>query len=291
MGVAGLPPKFVQGGGPNCVLLSAVGGVIFATRSTRDDDPNVAAVAPAQKPPFKRMSSTAATPMASREYRVQDDLNRESLPQTQRDPSRKIAWTNAICATVVGIGLFLRRDAQQFSFKPEMVESAPVVIPEFVPEPPQQTEQVVEEKVEEQTEAAVVPVVVAPDASKVNFAVPVTGPTVKAADFRYAAPPPRATQRSAAPSGPTVFRGGSSNDGGFYEKPPYPRDALLRKEQGDLQLYVIVGEDGSPLEVSTRVSSGSPTLDRESVKFVKKNWRWPAGARREYLVPLEYHLQ
>ncbi len=237
------------------------------------------------------MSLTAATPTASREYRVQDDLNLESLPQTQRDPSRKITWANAICATVLGIGLFLRRDAQQFNFKPELVESAPVVIPEFVPEPPPTVEQVAEDKPEEQTEAAVVPVVVAPDASKVNFAVPVTGPTVKATDFKYAGPPPRVTQRPSQASGPTVFRGGPSGDGGFYEKPPYPRDALLRKEQGELQLYVVVGEDGTPLEVSTRVSSGSPTLDRESIKFVKRYWRWPAGPRREFLVPLEYHLQ
>jgi protein TonB len=236
------------------------------------------------------MSLTAAPPTASPEYRVQDDLNRESLPQTQRDPSRKIAWTNAICTTVLGIGLLLRREAQQFNFKPELVESAPVVIPEFVPEPPQQDEQVVEDKAEEQPEAAVVPVVVAPDASKVNFAVPVTGPTVKAADFKYAGPPPRVTQRPTQ-SGPTVFRGGPSGDGGFYEKPPYPRDALLRKEQGDVQLFVVVGEDGTPLEVSTRVSSGSPTLDRESIKFVKRYWRWPAGPRREFYVPLEYHLQ
>ena len=236
------------------------------------------------------MSLTAAPPTASPEYRVQDDLNRESLPQTQHDPSRKIAWTNAICTTVLGIGLLLRREAQQFNFKPELVESAPVVIPEFVPEPPQQDEQVTEDKAEEQPEAAVVPVVVAPDASKVNFAVPVTGPTVKATDFKYAGPPPRVTQRSTQ-SGPTVFRGGPSGDGGFYEKPPYPRDALLRKEQGDVQLFVVVGEDGTPLEVSTRVSSGSPTLDRESIKFVKRYWRWPAGPRREFLVPLEYHLQ
>jgi len=170
------------------------------------------------------MSSTVATPLPTREYQVQDDLNRESLPQSQRDPGRKLVWVNAICATVLGIGLFLRRDAKRFDFKPEMVESAPVVIPEFVPEPPPPPEQVVEEeKAEEPTEAAVVPVVVAPDASKVNFAVPVTGPTVVATDFKYAAPPPRTTQRS-GPSGPAIFRGGPSGDGGFYEKPPYPRD-------------------------------------------------------------------
>jgi TonB family protein len=229
--------------------------------------------------------------MAAREHRVQDDLNLESLPRSQRDPERKIAWTNAICVTVLGIGIFLRREAQQFAFKAEMVESAPVVIPEFIPEPPAAQEEVVVDQSEPPPEAAAVPVVVAADPSKVSFAVPVSGPTVKAADFKYVPPPPRVTQRPSAPSGPAIFRGGASTDGGFYEKPPYPRDALLRREQGDLQLYVVVGEDGAPTEVSVRVSSGSVTLDNNSRSFVKKYWRWPAGPRREFLVPLEYHIQ
>lgn len=236
------------------------------------------------------MSLSAAAPLAPRDHRVHDDLNLESLPRSQRDPERKIAWTNAICVTVLGIGIFLRREAQQYSFKPDMVESAPVAIPVFIPEPPQTQEEVVVDQNEPPPEAAMVPVVVAADASKVNFAVPITGPTVKAADFKYAPPPPRLTQRPTS-SGPTIFRGGASTDGGFYDQPPYPRDALLRKEQGEVQLYVVVSEDGTPAEVSVRISSGSPTLDRNSLSFVRKYWRWPAGPRREFLVPLEYHLQ
>lgn len=236
------------------------------------------------------MSLTAAAPLAPGEGRVRDDLNRESLPQSQFDPSRKIAWSNAICAAVLGIGLCLRRDAQQFQFRPETVESAPVVIPEFVPEPPPVNEEtVVDEKMEVPPDAVAVPVVVAPDPSKVNFAVTVTGPTVRAADYKYAPPPPRVTQRPTQ-SGPQIFRGGPSTDGGFYQEPPYPRDALLRKEQGELQLYVVVSEDGTPTEVSVRIASGSPTLDRHSLTFVKKYWRWPAGPRREFLVPVQYRI-
>ncbi len=236
------------------------------------------------------MSLTAAPPTASREYRVQDDLNLESLPQTQRDPSRKIAWANAICATVLGIGLFLRRDAQQFNFKPELVESAPVVIPEFVPEPPHQDEQVVEDKPEEQTEAAVVPVVVAPDPSKVNFAVPVTGPTVKATDFKYAGPPPRTTQRS-GPSGPQVIHAGDSADGGSYPQPDYPREALLRRETGSGEVYIEVDADGALTKAEIRISSGSPVLDRAALTAVRKKWKFPPGGVRTFRWPFEFTMK
>jgi hypothetical protein len=58
------------------------------------------------------MSATAAAPVTEHDYRVHDDLNRESLPQTQRDPTRKIAWTNAICATVLGVGIFFHSEAR-----------------------------------------------------------------------------------------------------------------------------------------------------------------------------------
>ena len=228
--------------------------------------------------------------MAPRPDRVQDDLNRESLPQSQRDPSRKIAWANAICATVLGIGIFLRRDAQQFYFKPEMVESAPVVIPEFVPEPPPQVEQVAEDKPEEQTEAAVVPVVVAPDASKVNFAVPVTGPTVKATDFRYAAPPPRVTQRSGQ-SGPKVIHAGDSGDGGIYPQPDYPHEALVRRETGSGEVYIEVDAEGVATKVEIRVTSGSATLDRAALAAVRKKWKFPPGAVRSFTWPFEFTMK
>jgi TonB family protein len=232
--------------------------------------------------------------MTDHNYRVQDDLNRESLPQTQRDPSRKIAWANAICATVLGVGVFFHSEVRRFEFHADMVEALPVVIPEFVPEvtPPPQQDIQDEDKTDQVTDAPVDPVVVAADPSKVNFAVTVNGPTVTATDFRYAPPPPRITQRpTSAPSGPTVFRGGSSTDGGSYPDAPYPRDALMRRETGEVQLYVVVAEDGTAEKVEVRISSGSPTLDRTSRAHVLKYWHWPAGPRREYLVPIEYIIR
>ena len=105
--------------------------------------------------------------MTDHNYRVQDDLNRESLPQTQRDPSRKIAWANAICATVLGVGVFFHSEVRRFEFHADMVEALPVVIPEFVPEvtPPPQQDIQDEDKTDQVTDAPVVPVVVAADPS------------------------------------------------------------------------------------------------------------------------------
>lgn len=240
------------------------------------------------------MSATAAAPVAHQAYRVHDDLNRESLPQTQQDPSRKLAWMNAVCATVLGVGIFFHSEAKKFEFHIDMVESLPVVIPEFVPEttPPQVQEKVEEESSDQPTDAPAVPVVVAPANAPVNFAVTVTGPTIQATDFKYVPPPPRVTTRAAsAPSGPVVFRGGASTDGGSYPDVPYPRDALMRRETGEVQLYVVVTEDGAPEKVEVRISSGSPVLDRSSRQHVKNYWRWPAGAKREFLVPIEFVIR
>ena len=242
------------------------------------------------------MSAITAVPGPSPAYRVQDDLNRESLPQSQRDPGRKIAWMNAICATVLAVGVLLRRDAQQFFFNPAMLEIPPVVIPEFVPEPPQAQQEKVQEEQPTETppDAPVLPTLVAPDNAKVNFEVQVTGPTVTKTDVSKLGPPPRETRRAApVQSGPVIFRGGSSTDGGFYPLPSYPRDALLRKESGDVQAYVEVAEDGTPSKVEIRVSSGSSTLDRTLLSQIRKLWRWPVspgGTVRQYLVPFEFRL-
>ena len=239
------------------------------------------------------MSATAAAPAT--DYRVQDDLNRESLPQSQRDPTGKVAWTNAICAAVLGVGVLFHAEARRFEFRAEVVDSLPVEIPEFVPEvtPPQTQDKQEEEPSDQVNDAPVVPTVVVADSPSVNFSVAVTGPTVTAKEFTYVPPPPRNPPKhvASAPSGPQVFRGGASTDGGTYPDVPYPRDALMRRETGEVQLYVAVTEDGSPEKVEVRISSGSPVLDRSSRQHVQKYWRWPAGPRREYLVPIEFVIR
>jgi TonB family protein len=65
----------------------------------------------------------------------------------------------------------------------------------------------------------------------------------------------------------------------------------MRRETGEVQLYVVVTEEGAPEKVEVRISSGLPVLDRSSRQHVKNFWRWPAGAKREYLVPIEFVIR
>ena len=242
------------------------------------------------------MSATIAVPGPSHSTGVQDDLNRESLPRSQRDPGRKVAWTNAVCFSVLAVGILLRQDAQQFIFRPAPVEPPPVLIQEFIPEQKLETvEQVPEDQPSEQpVDAPVIPTLVAPENAKVNFVVEVNGPTITRADISKIGPPPRETRKAApAKTGPTLFRGDTGTDGGFYPKPTYPRDALQRRESGEVQAYVEVAEDGSTAKIEIRVSSGSRTLDRALLNQIRNLWRWPASpgvAVRQYLVPFEFKI-
>ena len=244
------------------------------------------------------MSATISVQASSHPTGVQDDLNRESLPRSQRDPGRKVAWTNAVCFSVLAVGILLRQDAQQFIFKPAPLEPPPVVIQEFIPETKSSPKEAVpeEQPPEQVVDAPVLPTIVAPDNSKPNYVVEISGPTVTRADISKIGPPPRETRRAApAKTGPTIFRGDSNTDGGFYPKPTtYPTEARQRRESGEVQVYVEVTEDGSPTKVEIRVSSGSRTLDRASLNQVRNLWRWPASPGnpiRQYLVPFEFNLQ
>jgi TonB family protein len=241
------------------------------------------------------MSATIAAPLASRELRVRDDLNRESLPQTHRDPNRKVAWMNAICGSVLVVGVLLTKEPAAIAFSPQPIDTAPVVIPEFIPDNTpkvQQAEEQPDETTEPNLDTPALPTVVVADASKVTFAVEIKGPTVAAADYRYVPPPPRnppsALPKPSAPAGPQIFHG-TETDGGTYPKGAYPIDAQRRRETGEVRIYVAVTEEGLPEKVEVRIPSGSFTLDRDAVSWVKR-WRWPKGGRREYIVPYEYRL-
>lgn len=69
---------------------------------------------------------------------------------------------------------------------------------------------------------------------------------------------------------PTALAYGSST------RVPYPRDALLRREQGTVILRVLVGSDGIPQRVEIETSSGSPRLDAAARDAVK-HWSFRPG--------------
>ena len=242
------------------------------------------------------MSATAVQPLTSSRLRVADDLNRESLPQTHRDPLRKVTWMNAVCASVLTVGILLTKKPAQLLFHPEIVDSTPVMIPEFVPDTTPQIEQPqdqVEETTEQSEPTPAVATVVVANSADVAFAVPVNGPTVLAKDFKYVPPPPRIAPKSlpSRPSGPTLFTGDAKKDGGYYPKVDYPRDAMLRRETGEVRLYVVVSPDGTPEKVEVKDSSGFFSLDRVALAGVRRLWHWPPGERREYIVPIEFVIR
>ncbi|KRG62676.1 hypothetical protein ABB26_15450 [Stenotrophomonas humi] len=78
--------------------------------------------------------------------------------------------------------------------------------------------------------------------------------------------------------------------------PAYPRDALMAGAQGTVTLRVLVGEDGSPLEVTIERSSGNRSLDTAARNQVLRRWKFqPAvdGGRpvQAYgLIPVDFKM-
>jgi TonB family protein len=136
----------------------------------------------------------------------------------------------------------------------------------------------------------VVATVVAADASQVAFAVPVIGP-VTTMPARFAPPPP--AQLPKAPPKPTTFVPGHG-EGGSFPWPSggdYPREALEKRAQGKVMLYVVVDPNGVPSTVEVKDGSGYYVLDRASAQWVKNKWRWLPGETRLFYVPFVWQLQ
>jgi len=236
--------------------------------------------APENSAPLRMSASIASS---TEQYRVHSDLNLESLPQSNRDPNRKVWWMNSLAASVLGIGVFLTKEPAEFAFKPVAPE-APMQIEVVQPhvEVLQQVDrqEVPDEPMEEVEVAVIQPIVVAADPSKVLFGVEVKGPTVTSADLRKVAPPPAIVQRPKASdtlSGPTIFRAGQ---GGFPAFVSYPAEAQRAGAEGKVLVEVVLLEDGSPETVSIAKSSGSVLLDRIVRERVRKDGKWPPGEKQ-----------
>ncbi|HTI69630.1 MAG TPA: energy transducer TonB [Candidatus Limnocylindria bacterium] len=139
-----------------------------------------------------------------------------------------------------------------------------------------------------------VPVVAIDDPAKVTFAVPVLNVTsiTNRVDL-VAFPPRRDTSSAPAKSGPVRWEGSVSKgvSGGYFPRPDYPREAIIKHESGTVEVLVEVAEDGVVTTAEVQSSSGSNSLDRQAVQFLKRKWRWPAGEQRKYIVPVEFSLQ
>lgn len=230
---------------------------------------------------------------STEQYRIHSDLNLESLPQSNRDPNRKIWWMNSLAASVLGIGVFLTKEPAEFVFKPVPVEAPmqiEVVQPQVEVLKQVDQQQVPDEPVEEVEVAVIQPIVVAADPSKVAFAVEVKGPTVTSADLRKVAPPPAIVQRpksSDIATGPIVLRFGQQG----IPKMEYPAEALRANIQGRFKLKFSVGLDGTLGEFEVLDSSGASLLEREAKKHLKRFANFgPSDKPREFLMEFEFKL-
>jgi len=79
-------------------------------------------------------------------------------------------------------------------------------------------------------------------------------------------------------------------------KPEYPIAARVRGEQGTVRVRVLVGEDGTALQVQLKESSGSKVLDRAAMEAIR-NWKFIPARRGDkpvadwLVVPVRFRLE
>jgi TonB family protein len=124
------------------------------------------------------------------------------------------------------------------------------------------------------------------------------------ADPKPKSPSPAANisaKTSPAPAGPGRpggAPGGASQPvpfsavgGGRFPAPAYPSAARSARIDGTVVLLVTVESSGVPSSVEIRTSSGHTMLDAAARDHLRRNWRWPAGESRLFLVPIKFVLQ
>ncbi len=85
-------------------------------------------------------------------------------------------------------------------------------------------------------------------------------------------PPPRPVAVAATPAGPVMV--GNLDERMIDGKPPrYPIESRRKREQGTVQLRLLIGTDGRVAQVSIAQSSGFERLDQAALQAAR-GWRW-----------------
>jgi periplasmic protein TonB len=221
----------------------------------------------------------------------------------EKNPAKKLTGIGiVILLHVLVVAVLIATMAKEIikpSDKPvEMMiiqEVIPPPIIETPPEPPKIVEKVAKTPDVQKPVEKVVPVV-----------KPVTTPTATPTTPTVAAPvaspspspSPVATPAPAADPGPPVPKGetrGVSDGEAGCKAPPYPRDALMAEEQGNVLISVYVGTDGKVKESKVKKSTGSRSLDRAASKAYSLCSFKPAMKNGEpqeswYDIPYEFVL-
>ncbi|MFM2082934.1 MAG: hypothetical protein RL380_1625 [Verrucomicrobiota bacterium] len=223
--------------------------------------------------------------------RLSSDLARLCLPQAMSDDTRKLAYANSLCVLFLVIGAIglnpprlVRHEVSASSDNVPVIFTPPDEAP--APEQPKTDEA---SPSDAPSEAPQVAVVVAASSANVAFAVPVQGSVIVAASPQFVSGP--ATTHASKPTGngPVVFSGDGEASGTF-PKPDWPIEERKARHEGGVTLHAIIAEDGTIAEISVRDSSGFGSLDRHTLNFVKRNWQFPSGVRRDYYIPFEFRF-
>ena len=229
-------------------------------------------------------------PRSVPQYQLKSELARFCLPAANRDPNRKLAWTNSICLLFLLIGIFGAKSPVS-TIKPvkPTEEALPVIIEQATPPPTTADDQKREDTDKTAPDSPQI-VAVVPDSPAVNFAVPTIGNVLLAKGM--AAVPPASPLRQVAPIKRLPANLNSTGRGGERPDPTYPPLALQQGLQGSVTLSITVDETGLITSIDIKQSSGSSLLDRSALEFVKKHWVIPpAEGSRQYEATITYRLR
>jgi TonB family protein len=227
----------------------------------------------------------------SSSYELKSPLARLSLRATDRDPKRKLMWTNSICLLflVIGIigsnpaGIFLKPLPRLEEIVPVVVE--PLSLPPAEANPPDQPP---DQSEADQPDTPSV-IVVTPDAPNINFSVPTIGNLVVPNSVAVA--PPVRPMQPAVPLKKSPAALQSTGAGGERPQPPYPKIALDQGQQGTVVLLLAVDEAGLITSIEVKQSSGFPMLDRSALDFIKRHWKVvPGSGGRMFEAPINYKI-
>jgi protein TonB len=99
---------------------------------------------------------------------------------------------------------------------------------------------------------------------------------------------PRTTGSPSNSNAPILFSGGG---GGRFPSPSYPSSARAARLEGTVKLLVTVESSGVPTSVTVESSSGHTLLDTAARDHIRRNWRWPSGETRLFIVPIKFVLK
>ncbi len=244
-----------------------------------------------------KASNAATDPVAAKRTQLRDDTYADDLPRfcLEQDPAeskRTLAWVNSICFAFVLIGVLglkarplevVRKQVQQEEVVPTVIEPLVAAVQQVSPDStPEQMNAAPEEGVG---------VAVVADSALVAFSVPTVGNMLVPLN-RAQAPPKNPMAAVASINAPRIERIDVTGTGGGRPRPFYPRDAMLRREQGTVVLFIEVDESGRVSSVQVKESSGYVALDRASTETVKRSWYFgPGEGKRQYECPIEFRLE